>query len=248
MKSIGATPAQLVFGDRPNLNRNFVFTTEPHKDVSKTIREWTTDRQKYQEQAIIIAQDITRRHQEEVEVYNKNNKTPRTVYAVGTRVLLMNPPSSGGRKRKRKLDTISTGPYEVMENDGSQYLIRNLITNVPQHVGVWRLRHYEEDSRVSPKSVALHDYKEEFEVEKVLSHTGTFKRKQNVTFRIRWGGKWNKPEHDTTKPWSGMKDNEVVHKYLRTIGEERHIPTMTQKEKAKETMSDMQKKKKAKKS
>jgi hypothetical protein len=77
----------------------------------------------------------------------------------------------------------------------------------------------------------MHDHIKEYDVACVLGHTGTFKRKQNMKFKIRWDGEYNKEEYDTEEPWENVRKSSVVHDYLRTIGEEKHIPKETEHEK-----------------
>jgi hypothetical protein len=232
VSSIGASPAQLVFGDRFDLNRNFVYQTKGNPKVSETIRKWTTDRQRYQDQAIQIAKELETKHARKAQEHNKtrfeNSEEGRTKYAIGDKVLL-NTPTSNGTKRKRKFDPIYTGPYEVIDNDNNHYLIRDLISKVTQHVGIWRMKPYIGDETAA-REVAKYDHKKEFDVKEVISHTGTFKRRNKMTFRIRWDGIWDKPEYDTDEPWSNVRKSVALHEYLEKIGQASQIPKMTENE------------------
>ena len=230
VKPIGASPADLVYGDRVRLNRNFVFPTTPMENKDETIRKWSSDRQKFQEQAIIIAQEITAKHEAEVAEYNKREGKPTsTKFQVGELVLLAQPPSKGDKKRKNKLDALYTGPYEVVQNEDNQYLIKDLITNVPQNVGVWRLKPYQQEEGMIPKEgVANHDHKKEFFVEKVLSHTGSFKRMKSLRFLIKWEDFDDK--FNTEEPWSNVYKSTTLQDYLRSIGKEKYIVKETAKE------------------
>jgi hypothetical protein len=234
IKSIGTTPAKLVFGDRMDLNRNFITPTTLMEDENQTLVEWGSNRLRYQDQVVCVAQSIMKKHEEEIKESNikKRKEREKTKFAVGEQVLLSAPPSMNGRRRKNKLEVLHTGPYEVVNNDGNHYLIRDLITHVTKEVGIWRLRpYYQIQDSITPEEVAMHDHIKEYDVACVLGHTGTFKRKQNMKFKIRWDGEYNKEEYDTEEPWENVRKSSVVHDYLRTIGEEKHIPKETEHEK-----------------
>jgi hypothetical protein len=54
---------------------------------------------------------------------------------------------------------------------------------------------------------------ETFIVESIQHHKGTQFKKEQMTFRVKWEG-YNE---ETWEPWDNLKDNVILHNYLRSI-------------------------------
>ena len=90
-------------------------------------------------------------------------------------------------------------------------------------------RHVLHSSRVHPFFGTLNDAKrvsmvdkEEFLVEEIITHRGDIKRKTSLEFLVRWQGYSEKD--NTWEPWSKLKDNAVLHEYLRKNGLSKLLP------------------------
>ena len=77
------------------------------------------------------------------------------------------------------------------------------------------------DERINPQEVAAHD-SDEFIVESILGHTGDFKKKNSLSFHVRWLG--YTPADDTWEPWKNVMHVQKLHTYLRSIGLENVVP------------------------
>ena len=109
----------------------------------------------------------------------------------------------------------------MINRDGNEYLLRNLVTKKEEWKSVFLLRPFLFDiDRTQPEEVAIKDYQEQFFVEKILDHSGTWSRLGAMRFRIKWVGY----EDLTSEPFNELKHNEVFHKYLREQGKVKLIP------------------------
>ena len=86
-------------------------------------------------------------------------------------------------------------------------------------VHVKRLRTFVfDETRVDPASIVAAD-RSEFLVETVLENSPTLRvtrRRSELVFKIRWVGYG--PSHDSWKPWSKLRANDIVHAYMRAHG------------------------------
>ena len=68
--------------------------------------------------------------------------------------------------------------------------------------------------------------REEFLVESILKHRGDSKRKTSLEFLVKWLG--YSDEENTWEPYNNLKDNSVLHDYLRKNKLEKLIPASHQ--------------------
>ena len=80
--------------------------------------------------------------------------------------------------------------------------------------------HFDEE-RVNPQEDAAHD-SDEFIVESILRYKGDFKKKNTLSFQVRWLG--YTPADDTWEPWKNVMHVEKLHTYLRSISLEKMVP------------------------
>lgn len=76
-------------------------------------------------------------------------------------------------------------------------------------------------SEVSAKNISLLDA-EEYVVENITDHRGTWKRLSTMEFLVNWRG--YAPEDSTWERWKNVRDVKALHDYLLKIGRETHIP------------------------
>ena len=63
--------------------------------------------------------------------------------------------------------------------------------------------------------------KEEYIVEKIISHRGAWNRLKSIELFVRWDG--CTAAQDSWEPWSSMRRVKAVHEYLKTINKEKYI-------------------------
>jgi hypothetical protein len=113
------------------------------------------------------------------------------------------------------------GPFIVDNHDGASYTLNNLVTGRQQKVHVSRLKEFTCSTGIPPIDVARRD-SHAYIVEKIISHTGKPGRPASMLFRVRWLGYG--PSDDTNEKLTALKNNAVLHAYLRTQGLDRLLP------------------------
>ena len=110
----------------------------------------------------------------------------------------------------------------VLDHEENTYNLRNLVSKNEFRVNIkWIHPFHFDEERVNPQEVAAHD-SDEFIIESILSHTGDFKKKNSLSFQVRWLG--YTPAEDTWEPWKNVMHAEKLQTYLRSIGLENMIP------------------------
>lgn len=124
---LGYAPAQLVYGDRVDLDRNILVPAVHNmQEEGKEVTVWMSERRKIQEHSIKLAQKAQLDHNKEhVKV---ENEMTYTEFKVGSYVLQSYPETGYGPRRPTKLHLMHKGPYEVMGHEGNLYTLRNLVT------------------------------------------------------------------------------------------------------------------------
>jgi hypothetical protein len=129
-----------------------------------------------------------------------------------------------GKRPPTKLHTYKRGPLKVVEVSGSEYGLRDCVTQKVEQVHVSRIYPFEYDpERVNPETLAYRD-RDEFMVERIVDHTdnGNPKNKTYWEFLVRWQG--YPPDEDRWLKWRELRDNTRLHDYLRDNGLQRLIP------------------------
>ena len=75
-------------------------------------------------------------------------------------------------------------------------------------------------SEVSAKKISMLDT-EEYVVESITAHRGSWKRLSSMEFLVNWCG--YTAEDSTWERWANVRDVQALHQYLN-IGLEKHIP------------------------
>jgi hypothetical protein len=229
VQSLGYSPGQMVFGKRIELDQNIFIPREIRENKQINTTEWINEQQELQDNILTIAAELQQAHDERNRVKRTErdqNDTTRE-FPVGTYVLSAYPPTDYGQPRPNKLHPMLQGPYEVLGRRGHTIQLRNLVSKriVERNIKLLRPFHYDA-TRTDPRTVALNDYPEEYEVEQILTHTGSWNRKANMTFKVRWLGydqTW-----DTFEPFKNLKFNEVFREYVTAKGYARILPLVTE--------------------
>ena len=224
-KIIGYSPEYIVYAGGINTTKSILpeSNTTQEKLQELSWDTWLKNRQDAQRVAIAYAQDRTHEHQVK-HIQEDNGK--RTEYPVNSYVLKRPVQTVYGDGRESKLALRAKGPFKVVKVKGSDYTLLDPKDNkVLEPVKVQRLIpfHYDE-KRTDPLTVRLKDYSDHYIIEKIVRHKGNLNKdkKQDLRFVVKWEG-YSSLEN-TTEPWKNVRDSTPLHDYLRSIGEERHIP------------------------
>jgi hypothetical protein len=116
------------------------------------------------------------------------------------------------------------GPFKVAKVEGSVYTLLDTVKGKTlEKCDIHLLRPYQHHARYTdPTAMRMKDSKDMYEVEAITQHSGTFSTapKSKLRFKVKWFG-W--PD-STWEPYSGVRDCEVLHDYLRQHKQSRLIP------------------------
>ena len=241
--ALGVSPAQILFGNVINLDRN-LFPTAKEFSISYanlSLSKYASDLLTAQDIIIKMAQqhqlEKNEKHMKKHEQYMKHenyakhyakqqssqhvNTPTETVFEVNSYVLLAYPNNSFTKRPRppHKLMCEWKGPYKVIERVGVKYALLNLVTmkqEVDIHVSRLKQFEYTEDS--DPRLVA-NTVAQSWDVERIISHTGKpFDSNKNDTkkkmiFLVKWLG-FDEP---TEEPYTNRSlfKTEAMHTYLR---------------------------------
>ena len=121
-----------------------------------------------------------------------------TIFPVNSFVLVAYP-ENGFTKRARpphKLMPEWKGPFQVISFIGASYTLLNLVTMKEEsNIHIKRLKQFEYIEGTDPRDIA-NKAADSWDVERILSHTGTIKDRNHMTFTVKWIGY----EDTTEKP------------------------------------------------
>jgi hypothetical protein len=205
----GISPAELLFGNAVQLDRS-LFLPPLERNASILTKPLSVSASKLlalQDHLIRTASNILKITDAKRLGYYS---TERTEYATGDLVLVEclkeRPPT--------RLHTKLIGPMRVVSNKGNEYVLHNLVTNLPRHYHVMRIHPFHFDPSVTdPLDIARRDYLEFF-IEKVLDHRGHTHRKKSLEFLIQWTG--FDASYNSWEPYKNFRDTERLHEYLRS--------------------------------
>jgi hypothetical protein len=223
-KSIGVSPAHLVFGNSTTLDRQII--PLPDKSDITTYNQYIQDMLEAQAEFLEKAEKI----QFDTDQFNiqkrmeKSKGKPLTEFPIGSYVLVNY--KSTDNKPPTKFHTFLHGPFRVIGNDGPIYDLQNLVTNETENYHIKFLHPFEYDSDTkTPEDIAKHDNytKEEyFDIIDIKDHK--FLNDDNTSIPqllIHWEGEENYRWSELT---ASVKATEIFHKYARKHSLVRFIP------------------------
>ena len=245
---IGVSPSQILFGNALNLERNIIDTNEiaivahetetssmqndisNNKEVhneqpntsSNTMANWISDMLSAQREIIRVAL-TTQIHYDRLHMTNRHTSYENiTEYPVNSYVLVEYPTNAYSRGEPTKFHSHWRGPMKVVSNTGMEYKLLNLVTNIVETHHIKRVKPYEYDEReLTPEDIALKD-NQYFLVAQILAHKGNIKQKSTLRFKVKWANYGE--EGNTWEPWNTLRNNLVLHQYLREKKLDKLIP------------------------
>ncbi len=223
--SIGVSPAQLLFGNAVQLDRE-LYTKE---GVEKSENRSTTNYRDYIDKMLALQSrliSIAQSFQKETDVKNLKKRggqeeADETVFPVNSYVLVRYPHTALGHKPPTKLHSPWRGPLRVVNRIGSIYTLQDIVTMKLEDVHVTLLKPFVYDeTQTDPAKVAMTD-KQYFVVEAIRKHKGNPQKRSTLKFLVKW------KDHDETKntwePWSGLRTNAILHEYLKSHKTLQHL-------------------------
>ena len=230
----GMTPAQLIFGNNIDLDRNILFDSR-QRDPKQPLSEYMIKLMDRQAEIVAKAQAtqaiVNQQH------INSKLKTARNVIDFApNQYVLWEHPESGmlqGDSRPDKISSHYRGPYRVIKTTGSRVEIQNLISMETKTVLSPQLIIFNYDPNVvDPKVVARHA-NQEFLVESVLAIDGIKGKnsrflRTNLVVKVHWSGYAD--SHDTWEPYNNLKFNIKFHDFCNKNNLKYLIPKMDEEE------------------
>jgi len=216
VKSIGVTPASIVFGNNIDLDRGIL---KPHKPLpDTTMHEYLQQMSVAQAAIIAIAQETQRVINSEHINRKQRQAVPAiTEFPIGSYVKVKNHETTLKIVRPTKVDAIFKGPYRVINNVGSRYTLQNLVNMKEEVYLATNLQPFLFDPNIVDPRVVARDSVNEFDIHSIVDIRGPRHRykwkKSSVEFKVHWTG--YDESYDTWEPYSGLKDTEQLHAYLR---------------------------------
>ena len=215
--SIGCTPADILFGNSISLQRDMYLPCKVIQTKDIQLSKWAANRLKTQQAIILKAQQVLQKH---TEAHKASASHLRTEYPIGAFVLVDYPENALRRGPPNKLMPFLKGPMQVINKIGSKYTLQDLTTNKMKDYHVTALHPFDYDPELTdPRQVANKD-QNLTDVEAVLSHKGKKHIATSLIFEIKFVG----DDAIYHLPWSEVRTNELVHKYLAENNMKKLIP------------------------
>jgi hypothetical protein len=185
------------------------------------------------EQMLAVQSKLIRKAQELLKAHDakhaETQKQEETDFANGSYVLMTYPQGPSRHSQPpSKLQTNWKGPLQVVSHQGSDYMLRDIVTHKarknPVHVS--RLKQYaHEGTQLTPAQAARRDL-QEYPIQEVLEHRFIQGRKtggkNEMQFKTRWLGYG--PSDDTWQSWRSLVDTKALHRYLHEQHMDKLIP------------------------
>lgn len=214
--SIGAKPAQLLFGDAVDLDRGlFLESVEKVAERSSkvTSRTWL-DQLVATQRDLIRASDEFQRNLDQRHLEERKPKEV-TMFSPGDHVLVAYGSTLTGRKPPTKLDTKWRGPLKVISQEGNEITLEDLVTKKEEKHHIATVQPFDSHglSETDLQGIAAKD-RNEFVVKEIIGHEGYDPngkyKKSEVKFHVRWVDLPN----TTWEEYSKLRDVDKLHEYL----------------------------------
>ena len=209
-KLTGFSPAQIIFGNSVDLNRNTIL--EEHNISTKAVStsDWVEELSDVQLRILEIARENLKEHD---EIHMINYPITQTSFEINSYVLV-DYKNAFRRGPRSKLMPFKKGPYQVVSFEKSKYFLKDLISLKIKPYHVKRLTKFNFDAtKWNPLQVALRDTGDLFQVERVSAFKGDLTGpKSNLLFKVHWVGYGD--EHATYEPWANVRSNMKLHDFL----------------------------------
>ena len=214
------SPSEIVFGNAVMLDRGILSAHTTLNDKQISLSKWASNMLLHQKKFMEKAEMLQRQKD---DAHIARFPIQRTDYPVGSYVLVEYHASILRKGPPSKMLTQLRGPMKVIKKVDDHYTLLNITLNKDEEVHVSLIRPFVFDPLYTdPGDVARRDILSTFQVESVTDHTPkNEKLKSRLDFLVKWIGYG--PEHDLWLPFSSLRDNPKLHRYLWDNGLKRHI-------------------------
>jgi hypothetical protein len=173
------------------------------------------------DQDLATVRSITTNYQLELREHRQQLHPERlqNIYQPGD-MIFWNPKENANSFRSTKLAPKLLGPYVVIKQITNDITCRHMHSNTEHVFHSSRVSPYI-GSEVSAKKISMLDT-EEYVVESITAHRGSWKRLTSMEFLVNWCG--YTPDDSTWERWNNVRDVKALHEYLTKIGLQKHIP------------------------
>jgi hypothetical protein len=219
--NLQASPAQLLFGNAVNLDRDIFIPVEASIPQERPVGP-LVDNMLAQQQALMkIATKclLTLDH-----AHVAAEQSEPTYFPPGSYVLVQYLNTLNGQAPSRT-HTPWRGPLRVISVDAknrSTYTLLDLVTNRTRQYHACHMKPFHFDPlTVNPLDIAIRD-SDHYVVERILRHKGNTKLLNTLEFFVLWKG-FDQSEASWV-PWSNLRTNARLHEYLHSQNLDRLIP------------------------
>jgi hypothetical protein len=211
-ESVGTSPANLMFGYTVNLDRGIFLPEKALSKVNISLSHWAARMLKEQQRLLKTTENLQRA--KDAANIAKRTKTNPNELKVGSFVLVRYISSILRKGPPRKTNTNLRGPYKVLKVKLNIVTIYNSITRKAEEIHLDNCYPFTYDPQyVDPEDVARRDEISAFAVESITQHAGDKKKRSTMEFLVRFVG-FDESE-DRWLPYSELRDNPALHRYLR---------------------------------
>ena len=211
-ESVGTSPANLMFGYTVNLDRGIFLPEKALSKVNISLSHWAARMLKEQQRLLKTAEKLQRA--KDAANIAKRTKTNPNELKVGSFVLVRYISSILRKGPPRKTNTNLRGPYKVLKVKLNIVTIYNSITRKAEDIHLDNCYPFTYDPQyVDPEDVARRVEISAFAVESITQHAGDKKKRSTMEFLVRFVG-FDESE-DRWLPYSELRDNPALHRYLR---------------------------------
>jgi transposase InsO family protein len=217
-KSTGYSAAQMLFGNAIDLDRGILYD---HRPVPSETAPPTASAYV---QNLVAAQSAILKAaaaaQKELDTHHLQRRAERdtagplvpTDFPINSYVMRLHPTE----RPPTKFHTKWAGPYRVVNHivTTQTYALQDLLTNKTFNAHVTQLKQFifDDEDAEAPLRAAM-AAQQEFIVEAILDHEGTYRDRKNMTFLVRWKGF---PGQDSWEPYKNLLGTAQLDYYCYT--------------------------------
>jgi Chromo (CHRromatin Organisation MOdifier) domain len=209
----GLSPAELKFGTLNYNKFQLPPPLQPGSDYASLVQQLNNN--------LAIVRSITDNYHLHLRSQRTSTSQQQNKFQPGD-LILWNPREQPTSLRSTKLAPKLLGPYSVTTQHKNTVKCEHVITSQKMIFHADRITPFI-GSLNDAKHAALLD-RDEYTIQHISAHRGTFNNKRQLKFLVRWDG--YDETNDSWEPWSELMHTQPLHHYLRNIGMSQHIPNI----------------------